>query len=46
MPDDQSLQSLLEQAVAGDSDALTAVLFMNRDRLERLMSFQIPVSLA
>ena len=45
MPDDQSLQSLLEQAVAGDSDALTAVLFMNRDRLDRLMSFQIPVSL-
>jgi|TARA_B110000495_G_C22932902_1_gene545452 RNA polymerase sigma-70 factor (ECF subfamily) len=42
MPDDGSLNSLIEQAVGGDSDALTAVLFMNRDRLERLMSFQIP----
>ena len=45
MPDDGSLKSLVEQAVVGDSDALTAVLFLNRDRLERLMSFQIPVSL-
>jgi RNA polymerase sigma-70 factor (ECF subfamily) len=45
MSDDGSQKSLIEKAVDGDSDALTAVLFMNRDRLERLMSFQIPVSL-
>ncbi|MAR12254.1 MAG: hypothetical protein CL681_20070 [Blastopirellula sp.] len=45
MPEHELLKSQLELAVHGDLDALVAVLFLHRDRLERLVLRQIPVSL-
>ena len=45
MTDQEVMNEQLRKAVKGETDALVALLFVHRDRLERLILRQIPVSL-